>query len=141
MSGKKTAKKFFGILAFVIVVVLFIIMYVRYYVPLSDEGVKAGVLNNVIHKGVIFKTYEGELIQSGFRPRQQGLQSNDFNFSVEDASLAKRLMDMSGQEVRLHYKEYYGTLPWRGYSKFIVDSVLDVQPYNSTDEPQVTGGM
>lgn len=72
----------------IIVVGLLIFGYIWYYVPYSDSGVKAGILNNVKHKGIIFKTYEGELIQSGFRPGQQGLQSNEFQFSVENKELA-----------------------------------------------------
>jgi len=129
-SFRKYMKIFFAI----IVVGLLIFSYIWFYVPFSDSGVKAGILNNVKHKGVIFKTYEGELIQSGFRPGQQGLQSNEFNFSVEDKELAKKLMSMSGQQVKLHYKEYYGKLPWRGYSKFVVDSIVDVQPYQQPRE-------
>lgn len=105
---------------------LLIFGYIWFYVPYSDSGVKAGILNNVKHKGIIFKTYEGELIQSGFRPGQQGIQSNEFQFSVEDKNLAIKLMSMSGQNVKLHYKEYFGALPWRGYTKFIVDSIVSV---------------
>lgn len=37
-------------------------------------------------------------------------------------------MSMSGQNVKLHYKEYFGALPWRGYTKFIVDSIVAVEP-------------
>ena len=38
----------------------------KYYWVFGD-GVKAGELNYITHKGYIFKTYEGKLIQSGFR--------------------------------------------------------------------------
>lgn len=109
--------------------------YFWFYVPFSDSGVKAGILNNFKHKGVIFKTYEGELIQSGFRPGQQGLMSNEFQFSVEDPEVAKQLMSLSGKNLQLHYKEYYGKLPWRGYSKYIVDSIVNIssEPHNDLD--------
>lgn len=129
-------KKFFTILFSVIIIGLLIFGYVWFYVPFSDAGVKAGILNNIKHKGIIFKTYEGELVQSGFSPGTKGLQSNDFQFSIEDEAIAKKLMSMGGQQVKLHYKEYYGRLPWRGYSKFIVDSIIDatpnVEPMNQT---------
>ena len=121
-------KKTLIIIGSVIIAGLLIFGYIWFYVPFSDSGVKAGILNNVKHKGVIFKTYEGELIQTGFRPGQQGLQSNEFNFSIENKELAIQLMSMSGQNVKLHYKEYYGKLPWRGYSKFIVDSIVAAEP-------------
>lgn len=101
-------------------------LYFWFYIPFSNSGVKAGVLNNFKHKGIIFKTYEGELIQSGFRPGQQGLMSNEFQFSVEDPEVAKQLMSLSGRRLQLHYKEYFGKLPWRGYSNFIVDSIVTI---------------
>ncbi|NDV96837.1 hypothetical protein D0T84_18265 [Dysgonomonas sp. 521] len=136
------AKKVIFIILTVIIAGLLIFGYIWYYVPYSDSGVKAGILNNVKHKGIIFKTYEGELIQSGFRPGQQGLQSNEFQFSVEDKTLAVKLMSLSGQNVKLHYKEYYGALPWRGYTKFIVDSIVATEPMlqNQAQEiPPYTG--
>ena len=118
-----------GLLIFcaVIVAVLFIFVYYRYYRPFADDGVKAGTLNYVVHKGYIFKTYEGELIQTGLQSKApNSMQSNEFSFSIVDEALAKRLEMASGKEVQLHYQEYLGTLPWRGYSKFIVDSVISI---------------
>lgn len=127
-------KKFFTILFSVVIIGLLIFGYVWFYVPFSDAGVKAGVLNNIKHKGIIFKTYEGELIQTGFSAGTKGLQSNDFQFSVENEEVAKELMNMGGQQVKLHYKEYYGALPWRGYTKFIVDSIVASVPYAPTND-------
>lgn len=123
-----TAKKVFITILVFIIAGLLIFGYVWYFVPFSDSGVKAGILNNVKHKGVIFKTYEGELIQSGFGQGMQGLQSNDFQFSIDDEELAIKLMSLGGQNVKLHYKEFYGRLPWRGYSKFVVDSIVSAAP-------------
>ncbi|GAB6009697.1 hypothetical protein [Dysgonomonas reticulitermitis] len=131
------AKKILLIIVAVIVAGLLIFGYIRYYVPFSDSGVKAGILNNVKHKGIIFKTYEGELIQSGFRPGAQGLQSNEFQFSIESKELYDKLMSLSGQNVKLHYKEYYGTLPWRGYTKFIVDSIVSADPMQPVQKDEI----
>ena len=36
-------------------------------------------------------------------------------------------MVSSGKQVELHYKEYLGSVPWRGYSAFVVDSVIAIQ--------------
>lgn len=130
-------KKIFLISATVIILGLLVFGYIWYYVPYSDSGVKAGILNNVKHKGIVFKTYEGELIQSGFRPGQQGLQSNEFQFSVDDEDLAIKLMAMSGQHVKLHYKEYYGRLPWRGYSRYVVDSIVSAEPIIQNQQTEI----
>ncbi len=89
------------------------------------EGVKSGELNYVVRKGVLFKTYEGKLIQSGIRSKTAGaVGSYEFEFSVVDRALAERLMVLGGRTLELHYKEYFGALPWRGFTKFVVDSII-----------------
>ena len=101
------------------------------YFFVFGRGVKAGELNYFVQKGYIFKTYEGRLIQSGYRSRQPGaLQSNEFQFSVADTRIAQQLMTSSGKFVELHYKEYLGAIPWRGFSNFIVDSVISIKDPN-----------
>ena len=98
--------------------------YFRFYF-VYGEGVKSGELNYVVKKGLIFKTYEGKLIQSGLRSKAAGsIQSYEFNFSVENKELAERLMLEGGKVVELRYKEYFGALPWRGFTKYIVDSII-----------------
>ena len=98
--------------------------YFRFYFVFG-EGVKSGELNYVVKKGLIFKTYEGKLIQSGIRSKAAGsIQSYEFNFSVENKELAERLMLEGGKVVELRYKEYFGALPWRGFTKYIVDSII-----------------
>jgi hypothetical protein len=98
--------------------------YFRFYFVFG-EGVKSGELNYVVKKGVIFKTYEGKLIQSGIRSKAAGsIQSYEFEFSVENAALAEKLMLQGGKVVELRYKEYFGVLPWRGFTRFIVDSII-----------------
>lgn len=121
-------KKFGCITALIVILGLAIFSYVRFYYPFG-EGVKSGELNYVVHKGVIFKTYEGKLIQSGIRSKAAGaIQSYEFEFSVEREDVARELMLNSGNTVQLHYTEYFGALPWRGFTKYIVDSIVTVQP-------------
>lgn len=124
-------KKIGMITALVLVAAVAIFFYFRFYFVFG-EGVKSGELNYVVRKGLVFKTYEGKLIQAGIRSQQAGsIQSYEFEFSVENAELAERLMVQGGKTIELHYKEYFGRLPWRGFTKFIVDSIV------SCDEPQL----
>ncbi len=117
-------KRVLGIIVLVLVVVLLLFIGMRYYFVFG-EGVKAGTLNYIVKKGYVFKTYEGEMILTGLQSRApNSMQSNEFSFSIEDGALAQKLMLNSGREMQLHYKEYLGSVPWRGYSKFIVDSVV-----------------
>ena len=129
-SGKRSGwKKFRNITILILIAGLALFVGIRYYYPYG-EGVKTGQLNFVVHKGVIFKTYEGKLIQSGFWSNKGGIQSNEFDFSIADSKIADSLMRVGGQVVELHYKEYFGTLPWRGYSKYIVDDIISITPVN-----------
>ena len=119
-------KKFLGILVAVIVLVVVAVFYFRYARPFG-EGVKAGTLNYVVYKGYVWKTYEGEVILAGFQNKpNSSLQSNEFTFSIENEAVAKKLELASGKEVQLQYYEYLGALPWRGVSKFVVDSVVSI---------------
>jgi len=119
-------KKFLGIAAVVVIVGVIIFIFVRYFYVFG-EGVKAGELNYVVKKGFIFKTYEGKLIQSGFRSKLPNtIQSYEFTFSIVNEAVAQKLMLNSGRNVELHYKEYIGVVPWRGYSEFIVDSIIAI---------------
>ena len=126
-----TGKK---ILLWTIFSILFIgaaAFYVKFYYVFGD-GVKAGELNQFTYKGYIWKTYEGKLIQAGFKgsaPKTGGnatIQSYIFDFSVKDEEVANELMRCSGKNVELHYKEYLGTLPWRGMQKNVVDRIISV---------------
>lgn len=111
----------------ILVLVLLIGFWWKYYFVFG-EGVKSGELNYVVKKGNLFKTYEGKLIQSGFRSKTPGsIQSYEFEFSVVNDSIAGILMNNSGKHFDLHYKEYKGTLPWRGYSPFIVDKIVSMK--------------
>lgn len=116
----------FTVIAIVVLVLAGFVGYRYYFV--FGRGVKAGELNYFVEKGYVFKTYEGRLIQSGYRSRTPGaLQSNEFRFSVTNDRVAEQLMRGSGKFVELHYKEYLGALPWRGFSNFIVDSVISIK--------------
>ncbi|WP_162992865.1 hypothetical protein [Alistipes megaguti] len=133
-------KKFWIITLSVLVAGLALFFYFRFYFVFG-EGVKSGELNYVVYKGVLFKTYEGKLIQSGIRSRTAGtIQSYEFEFSVDDEALARELMLLGGRTVELHYKEYFGALPWRGFTKFVVDSIVSApvqQPSSVVPVPVV----
>lgn len=112
----------------IIILALAAFCYIKFYFVFG-EGVKAGELNQIMYKGWVWKTYEGRLIQSGFKGAKTGgsIQSNEFDFSVVKEEVADSLMRCSGKVVELHYKEFRGALPWRGMQKYIVDEIISVQ--------------
>src|ERR1700761_3031869 len=123
-------KKVLGIVISLVVVIVVVFVAYRYFFVFG-YGVKAGQLNFFVKKGYIFKTYEGRVIQPGLKSVQPGsMQSNEFDFSVVDEKVANTLMTHSGAILELHYKEYKGTLPWRGMSEYIVDSIQSIKDEN-----------
>lgn len=124
-----TKTKVITISSIVIVLALAAFIFFRFFFVYSS-GVNAGNINYFQREGVIFKTYEGKMIQTGFKSattNTQGLRSNEFVFSVKDKTVADSLMRCSGKYVELRWKRYFGTLPWRGKSQYIVYEILSVK--------------
>ena len=115
---------------FIAALAIALFVFVKFYFVFG-EGVKAGELNFVVYKGYIFKTYEGKVIQAGFNSKSKNtssaIQSYEFEFSIIDPAVADSLMRCGGKIVELHYKEYLGSLPWRGQQKYIVDKIISVR--------------
>ena len=102
-----------------------------------SEGVNEGDINYFQKEGFIFKTYEGKMIQTGLKSTKGSgsIQSNEFKFSVEDERVAAQINEGSNVGVTLHWKRYLGTLPWRGNSQFIVDSIYSTQGAKKVETP------
>ena len=113
--------------------------YFKFFWVFSD-GTKTGELNSLTYTGYLFKTYEGEMILTGYGNKNSSgtVQSKNFKFSVADKEIAEQITQMTGMRITVHYKEYKGTLPWRGYEKSIVDSVTidDAHPAVSPSQEE-----
>lgn len=120
-------RKYIIIGGLIAIVLISLTIWWRYYFVFG-EGVKSGDLNYFVKKGFISKTYEGRLIQTGFKSAAPGnIQSNEFSFSVVDEKVALELERCSGKTVELRYVEYLNPLPWRGMSNYVVIEVLHVE--------------
>ena len=103
------------------------VVYWRYYFVFG-EGVKAGDLNFIVYKGYVFKTWEGRLIQTGFKTKVAGaVQSNEFDFSVANDSIARILELNSGKTIEVRYVEYLHALPWRGMNNYVVTEIIKIE--------------
>jgi hypothetical protein len=114
---KKFLYYLLGILFLVGVLYFLAIYYITY-----SEGYRAGQLVKISHKGVVFKTWEGEV--------SQGVsEAQIFHFSVEDneKEVIKALQDLQGKQVRLTYKERFKTFPWLGDTKYYVTKVEETK--------------
>ena len=120
-------KKFKRTFLLLLAIALIVFIYFKYFFVFGD-GVKSGHLNYAVKKGNIFKTYEGKLIQEGFRSKTSStIQSYEFEFSIKSKKIYDILSANSGKRFELHYKEYHGVIPWRGNTKYIVDSIISMK--------------
>lgn len=109
-------KKILMLLLFVFILIAGYFSFI-YFIPFS-EGYRAGELIKISHKGVIFKTWEGEL--------SQGVsEAQIFKFSVEEnkKEVIELLKNLQGQQVKLTYKERYATYPWMGDTKYFITEI------------------
>ncbi len=129
-------KKTITIITLVIILALGLFLYFKFWFVYSS-GVNEGDINYFQREGFIFKTYEGKMIQSGYNSKNtsSAIQSNEFKFSVEDERVAQQINNASGRQIKLHWNRYLGTLPWRGNSQFVVDSIYSVGHSVLPDDP------
>jgi len=131
-NGKSKVKKILAIVSAVVVLLLAAFIFFHFFFVYST-GINAGEINYFQREGVLFKTYEGKMIQSGFHSVGKAgavsadMRSNEFKFSVTDDTVAERLMRCSGKHVELKWKRFMGTLPWRGNSQYVVTEVVSVE--------------
>jgi hypothetical protein len=120
---KKKIKKYLYLALTLFILFVGIYVYWSYFFTYSD-GTRTGLLQKFSRKGTVFKTYEGELILSSVESNTNvALASEKFFFSVQDESVALQLEKLQGKIINVNYKEKNRTLPWRGETVFIVDSV------------------
>ncbi len=119
----KKTKKVFRWTGYALILILVSFIYFKYFFTYS-EGYRAGLLQKFSNKGVVFKTYEGELILSSVSSTSNvALASEKFQFSVLKKDVSPMFDTLQGRNVIVHYIEKKGIVPWRGDSKYIVDSI------------------
>lgn len=124
---KKTARKTLRLII-ITFLIIGIGLFAFYYWGVYDEGVRAGTVLRVSKKGVMFKTYEGQLNLETFGAlRGAHPISEAFDFSVEgnEKQVLEELekVALSGERVNLHYIKRYLTFPWRGDTKYFIVKV------------------
>jgi hypothetical protein len=135
IAGKK--KRHFFRNLFLIILALFIAFLAFAYWGVYDEGVRAGNVVRISKKGVIFKTYEGQLNLQSFGAVKSNTPFVEmFDFSVEksrsDVVRELEAVALTGDRVNLHYIKRYIGFPWRGETKYFITEVerLGERPFN-----------
>ena len=110
------------LLGFLGVLIVGSVLYITsVYYLIYSKGYRSGELVKLSYKGLIFKTWEGQL--------SQGVSDGQvFRFSIEDNEerVINLLKDYQGSNVRLKFKERYRTFFWWGDTKYFVVDVEEV---------------
>jgi hypothetical protein len=130
-----TGAKILTAIVSVVLLGLAVFVYFKFFFVYS-EGTNEGDINYFQREGFVFKTYEGKMIQTGYNSHNTSatIQSNEFKFSVVDEKVAEQIDSNSSRQIKLHWKRYLGTLPWRGNSQYVVDSIISVKKVLSPTE-------
>jgi hypothetical protein len=127
-SVKKTVFKILKIVIALAIVTGLIIFSFKYW-AVHDEGVRAGTVLRISKKGILFKTYEGQLNLQTFGALKGSpspiMESFDFSVESSDEQVIKDLesVALSGERVNLRYIKRYSIFPWRGDTKYFITKV------------------
>jgi len=131
---KKKRHLFRNVLILILILVVGIFTFL--YFGIYDEGVRAGNVVRVSKKGIIFKTYEGQLNLQSFgalKGTTPFAETFDFSVANNKPEVIRELeaVALSGERVNLHYIKRYNIFPWRGETKYFITSVerLGERPY------------
>lgn len=105
-----------------VIFLLFLAWYAFiYFVPYS-EGTRSGELIKFSRKGVVSKTWEGEISQG-----ISGAQIFEFSVMDKEKNVIKALQENEGSYVKLTYKERYATFFFWGDTKYFITHVEEIQ--------------
>jgi hypothetical protein len=98
----------------------------------TAETFRDGVVWKLGEKGIIFKTFEGEMMQGGMQFQGgdgDGLTRGQlFQFSVKDPAVMNNLRALKpGQRVRLHYTGYASAWEPKGQTSCFVNKVETIE--------------
>lgn len=110
----------------VVVIALAGIGYFRYLSPVVDDAVMDVYVTGVQRRGVVFKTIEADVVMADRLVDSASAYTHPVGVTVADEVTAHilRSLQATGCPVRVAYRCYAATLPWRGESKIVVTGVV-----------------
>jgi len=109
-------KILFKILAVIILIVIAWFAFI-YYIPYS-EGTRSGELIKISNRGVVFKTWEGEISQG-----ISGAQIFSFSVLDKDKKVIEDLKKFQGNYVKVNYIERFDSFFFWGDTKYFITEV------------------
>ncbi len=102
-----------------------------------SNGGRVGVINKFTKKGLIWKTYEGEMALEGIVSSGGAMGANIWQFSLDNQArhgenigeLANKIDDYlkGGAKVRIDYVEPWTAWPWRSGTDYLVQKIEPMQ--------------
>jgi hypothetical protein len=116
---KQSARKWFR-RALWVILAAFLVFSAGYYFYRTytvSEGSRSGTLFKISKKGIIFKTYEGQLHLAGSMMMSQ---QSTWDFSAKNSEVYEQLQQFEGKLVKCHYRQQVDPFPWQGDTEYIV---------------------
>ncbi|HLD15503.1 MAG TPA: hypothetical protein VJB94_02900 [Candidatus Nanoarchaeia archaeon] len=98
-----------------------------------SKGVRTGMINKFSHKGLIWKTYEGEMALEGMVSKGNTVGVNVFDFSIDNQKRHDENIDEirqkieeaidKGKKVKITYFQPLTTWPWRSSTSHLIQKV------------------
>lgn len=125
-NPKRNVKRFMLWVIAILILGVGIWSYFNYFNAYIIDAQKIGYISSVEKRGVIFKTYEGKLTEEYTNQNGTQIIPKDFEFTFSDSELAEKAMNLqgTGKRIKVRYRKYNDTLPWRGDSEYVV---FDIQ--------------
>lgn len=114
---------FIGVITLGVVVLMFSFLMTKVAYSVGD---RAGVISKFSKKGVLFKTFEGEL-NEGAQGQMGNMVNRLWAFTVDsdDPAVIQRLEDamLTGRRIKVHYEQRYMKFSWMGDTEYFVTEV------------------
>lgn len=96
--------------------------------PNYSEGFRIGIVQKASHKGIIFRSYEGEIVTDGFKSGNQRI-SNTWKFSAVDPSIIQSLNAAAdnGTAVKVSYNQWLIKPLFTQDTSYTVNKVTEVR--------------
>ncbi|MEA5405111.1 hypothetical protein VB776_19405 [Arcicella sp. DC2W] len=116
---------FIGIITLGVVVLMFSFLMTKVAYSVGD---RAGVISKFSKKGVLFKTYEGEL-NEGAQGQMGNMVNRLWAFTVDsdDPAVIQKLEDamLTGRRIKVRYEQRYMKFSWMGDTEYFVTEVAE----------------
>lgn len=100
-----------------------------------SEGDRTGPITKFSNKGVLVKTWEGEMAMNNFKATAQGGTDNTFAFSVKDPNIVHQIQEAQedGGNYKLHYRQVFIANPFEMESDYIVTGIEKVKTQSNKE--------